>query len=527
MRSSSLLPLSLLGAVSGSHAAHLQLSGRTESSPAELQRRGSMTGTIVQLGDSQNVQYMTNVSLNGAPFSVMIDTGSSDLWVSAPVPGAVSQNYHASVSYASGEAQGGVMSATLDFAGFSIESQYFIEAPSANATDGASGLIGLGPSSGSNVRFGGGSAAANPPLDRIFTSNSSVSPFIAILLQRSDDPEEPYPGDLSVGEVLSDYQDIYNQPKHPVTTVSLSGGQHWQTLLDVNGIIGPNGKPISISTQVTGAKSQNATVVFDTGFTLPQVPPNVAQALYGDVPGSVLTNISGLGEIWALPCDQEVNATFLFAGVEFPIHPLDLNFDGLDLQTNGKTFCVGAFQPYSFDIVEEGEVFFDMILGMAFLRNAYMLINFGNLVNAATPSSDTAYIQLLPMTDAAKAAQDFLSVRQNGTGYAEPDDLGILLHSTPVTTGSRSPLASWVVSVIAGGVILFILIMLCACCCCRRRRAKTTVVVPVNVWTGYSVQSYRPIYEPSPQAATDMHVPAPAYTPTYVPEYKTAWDSRP
>jgi hypothetical protein len=148
-----------------------------------------------------------------------------------------------------------------------------VEAPSANATDGASGLIGLGPSSGSNVRFGGGSAAANPPLDRIFTSNSSVSPFIAILLQRSDDPEEPYPGDLSVGEVLSDYQDIYNQPKHPVTTVSLSGGQHWQTLLDVNGIIGPNGKPISISTQVTGAKSQNATVVFDTGFTLPQVPP--------------------------------------------------------------------------------------------------------------------------------------------------------------------------------------------------------------------------------------------------------------
>lgn len=68
----------------------------------------------------------------------------------------------------------------------------------------------------------------------------------------------------------------------------------------------------------------------------------VAQALYGDIPGAVLTNISGLGEIWVLPCDQEVNATFLFGGVEFPIHPLDLNFDGFGLQADGKSYCVGA-----------------------------------------------------------------------------------------------------------------------------------------------------------------------------------------
>lgn len=70
---------------------------------------------------------------------------------------------------------------------------------------------------------------------------------------------------------------------------------------------------------------------------------SVAQALYGDIPDAVLSNVSGIGEIWVLPCDQEVNATFLFAGVEFPIHPLDLNFDGFDLQdSNGDSMCVGA-----------------------------------------------------------------------------------------------------------------------------------------------------------------------------------------
>lgn len=70
--------------------------------------------------------------------------------------------------------------------------------------------------------------------------------------------------------------------------------------------------------------------------TLTRHDSHIAEALYGNVPGASFTNIAGLGEIWALPCDQELNATFLFAGIEFPIHPLDLNFDMGDNQ------CVGA-----------------------------------------------------------------------------------------------------------------------------------------------------------------------------------------
>ncbi|KAG9315853.1 aspartic peptidase domain-containing protein [Chiua virens] len=527
MRLSLLLSSGIFALVAPSYASHLPLSGRLGYSSPNLGRRTAMSGTLSQLNDSQNLVYTTNVSFNGSPFSIMIDTGSADLWVSRTVPDAVPQDFQAGVTYASGSAAGDVMSATFDFAGFSIQSQYFIEAPAGDAAAGADGLIGLGPSSGSTIRGLGNSSAANPPLDRIFMSNASVSPILAILLQRSDDPDEPYPGDLAIGEVLSDYKDILNQPQHPVTIAPLAGGQHWQTLLDVNGIIGPDGKPIEIKTQVTGAQTQNATVIFDTGFSLPQVPSYVAEALYGAIPNSVLTNVSSLGEIWVLPCDQEVNATFLFGGVEFPIHPLDLNFDGLGLQQDGQTACVGAFQPFSFDIEQDGEILFDMVLGMAFLRNAYMLIDFGNMVNAATPSTDTAYIQLLPITNATQAAEDFASVR-NGTGDGSGNSDGNLLSSSSGSKSSHKKTSTWVIIVVVA-VCLVLLLLVCGAIYYRRRRARNASV-PSGGWVATAPQAnYQPIYEPSPQAAYDIHMAPqaahPGYTPAYVPEYKTAWDA--
>jgi len=52
-----------------------------------------------------------------------------------------------------------------------------------------------------------------------------------------------------------------------------SGSQHWQSLIDENGILGPDGQPIALATVVD--KTANAlrlTAVFDTGFSLTQVP---------------------------------------------------------------------------------------------------------------------------------------------------------------------------------------------------------------------------------------------------------------
>lgn len=67
--------------------------------------------------------------------------------------------------------------------------------------------------------------------------------------------------------------------------------------------------------------------------------------------------------MWTLPCSTELNVTYLFSNVSYPVHPLDTvtsAFRG-PADANGDPTCVGAFQPIS--LSNQG---FDIILGMSF-----------------------------------------------------------------------------------------------------------------------------------------------------------------
>lgn len=70
----------------------------------------------------------------------------------------------------------------------------------------------------------------------------------------------------------------------------------------------------------------------------------MSDALYSGVPGAEYTQVTGLGSVWILPCDQEINFAFVFGGVKIPIHPLDANMNGTDLGltfSNGTSVCFG------------------------------------------------------------------------------------------------------------------------------------------------------------------------------------------
>jgi hypothetical protein len=157
-----------------------------------------------------------------------------------------------------------------------LHTRVLVQIQPSSANPEGQGLIGLGPNVGSNIHSAlKGELKGDTVLDRIFRQDPSTPNILTILLSRSNDSAEQYSGEITVSEIITGLETITNQPKLTVKTVpsSRSGDQHWQVLLDPNGIIGPDGRPIAVSTKVSSTQSQSRlTAVFDTGFTFNQVP---------------------------------------------------------------------------------------------------------------------------------------------------------------------------------------------------------------------------------------------------------------
>ncbi|KAJ7079759.1 aspartic peptidase domain-containing protein [Mycena belliarum] len=505
-----LLPASLLTFILlGDFACALRLhfeGRRIPQEQRELRRRGSLAGSS-PLENSADLQYTANITVGGVPFEVIIDTGSADLWVAGSVPSGQATGKAATISYASGSASGPVKTSDLLFGGYTVPKQAFIEVPPDTAHPIGQGLIGLGPSSGSVIYQAFASEdEGNTVLDSIFIQNTSTPNFITFILGRLNDPSSTFPGDLSVGEILPNYTAVVNQPKLPSTDVSIgnSANQHFQILLDANGFIGPDGSSIPITSKVgSTSNKKQATVVIDTGFSLPQVPSSVAKAIYGQFSGAELVNDTAVGQIWIVPCKQEVNVTLKFGGKSYPVHPLDSTIDpkifGLSARTNsaGVNSCLGLFQPFSFDTGSNPT--YDMIFGMAFLRNVYTLIDFGDYVADSKNKADP-YIQFLSITDPADAHNDFVQSRLNGV-----DTTNNIFNSNNTTIDDGNPkkfnkLYYIIGASVLGGLLLIALGILL----CRRRKSSQQGV-------------YRPLHLPAPGAtgAPPMYQQGPMYQQPY------------
>ncbi|KAL1939796.1 hypothetical protein VTO73DRAFT_9496 [Trametes versicolor] len=468
---------------------HGRIAGFSSSDGGDVRRfnrlgaRASIEGTP-DITNSGNTMYKTNITLNGKQFNVLIDTGSSDLTVTGDVPNAADTGKTAGVTYALGDTKGPVKTATLNFEGFTVQNQAFIQQPVDSSHSEGDGILGLGPSSGSEVLAQVGKNTGDPVLDRIFRQNLTTPNFLTILLGRADDPTDTFVGDITVGEVVSPFENITSQPRLPVTEVSARSGQRWTAFLDENGIIGPDGQHIVTPKKANGNRLN---VLFDSGFTFPQVSKRIADAIYSRVPGAKFTTVSNApGQMWTLPCSTELNVTYLFSNVSYPVHPLDTvtsAFRG-PADANGDPTCVGAFQPIS--LSDQG---FDIILGMSFLRNAYMLINFGDYVDGAAASKvGDPYIQLLPLTDPAEAHRDFVQVRMGGIDRSADLKLRPALTDTSdddddsTTTDSGDNIKKYLPYIIAGSVaggLILLGLVLYAC-------------------FGGSKKRYRPLHDPAP-----------------------------
>ncbi|TRM63783.1 aspartic peptidase domain-containing protein [Schizophyllum amplum] len=424
-------------------AFHVRMEGQIRPrSASSLAARGNLEGTS-PLTNSADISYYTNVTLGGEQFKVLIDTGSSDLWVAGSVKNAKDTGHTSGVTYAVGAVKGPIKTAELEFSGFTVPDQAYIEVTPSRSQPASVGLIGLGPNSGSNVYQEMGDDSGMAVLDSIFTQNTSTPNYITVLLGRLDDPTDTFPGDLTVGTVLDNYTDVQSQPKLNVTEVPVrdEGDQHFQILIDEGGIIGPDGKSINVSSEVDETQNKKqATAVLDTGFSLSQVPMNVAAAIYGRFPGAEYANVTGVGATWIVPCSAEVNLTIKLSGKEYPVHPMDTTLDPATLgltgvkNSDGDDCCIGTYQPVSFDIGDSPT--YDMILGMSFIRNVYALFNYGDFLVDSKGKADP-YIQLLSTTDPSEAHSDFVKVRLNGDASAGDNTLSANPASTTTTHAQK------------------------------------------------------------------------------------------
>jgi len=242
--------------------------------------------------------------------------------------------------------------------------------------------------------------------------------------------------------------------------------------------------------------------VFDTGFTFPQVPRPVSDAIYGCVQGA---EYDTKNQLWLVPCDQLLNISFNFGGQNYPIHPLDtVSADFNMTSSTGKSMCVGTFQPITSAFSLLGS--YDLILGMGFLRNTYTLLDYGNFIEDTSHDTGSPYVQLLSVTNVNDAHTDFIKVRLNGKDNTSDPSKALLpsgqCQSSPESDAEKKAhyeekiLSRW--PYILAGCLVFLLLCIGLCvwrCCCRRgkkaKKSKKNTVLPAT----NSV--YMPLHDPA------------------------------
>ncbi|KAF9533071.1 aspartic peptidase domain-containing protein [Crepidotus variabilis] len=484
----SLLPLSLLLSIFEAPvlAVIFDFKALVDRTPtSELSRRDP-----IPVSNTGNAQYVSNITIGGQTLRVLLDTGSSDLWVhfpSAGPSGAKDTGKAVSLSYAVGKAGGNVQTAEVKLANYTVADQAFLNVVDTSTftsnikAQGYDGLLGLGPSSGSVIRKNVGDDVAETLLQRIFEADKGTNNYISFTLDRKNDPTVDYTGQFSISEIIPPFNNITSMPKLDVDKVNrlLKADQHWQALTDEdNGIIGPDGQPITIDSIVPGAPKGQFVAVIDSGFTFSQVPRDVSDQIYGRVQGAAYDEVN---QWWLVPCGQYLNISFNFGGVNYPIHPLDTVVDDNFAKTDstGKKVCIGAFQPITSAFSLLGN--YDMILGMCFLRNVYALLDFGNWIENSS-DQEHPYIQMVPTTSVAEGRGDFIQVRLSGTDTISDSRWTLLpaaqMQHSPISAEEKKKkyqemiLSRW--PYIFVGCLAFIILTtgFCIWKCCQRRRAR-------------------------------------------------------
>lgn len=340
--------------------------------------------------------YSGRIMVAGEPFDVLLDTGSTDLWLDTKgvnLSGVKDTGVFGGVIYEDGRSvAGNITQVDISWGNFSVKDQVFINAPGTNATSGQfDGLLGLGPPSLAFVPqfLQNASSTVNSMnlLDNIFSLYPDESNYITFLLSRSIVGTVDG-GDFTIGEITPGYEAISKAPQLLVES------DRWLTFMDAMIINGKRVTGESVGYQGIQVPKGKTTAIFDTGITLDIAPRSFVDAMFKDIPGAEFDDDFGL---YRIPCDAKVNVSLVFGDDVYPIHPMDIV---APLAVNGSDpICFGGFLA-----APEMTTFGDFQFGDIVLRNLYTLFDFGKW---ARVGDSQPFIQIISLTDADKAWAEF------------------------------------------------------------------------------------------------------------------------
>lgn len=356
---------------------------------AKKKKRASGTNTIINQGSDSSFFGTVTIGTPPVPYNVILDTGSSDLWVagsgcttcgntptldlstssnsrrqfgsgsSSNPPSSSLTNLKApfSITYGSGAASGTLVQDVVSMAGFSVVDQVFAVCDDVSdglLNDPVSGLMGLA--------WNTIASSGAKPFWQTLAEKSGVwdEPLMAFQLTRfnndSSAKSEEHGGSFTLGFTNSslftgdiEYHDIPSGAEtywiQPLTTLTTN----------------------SQSISLPSSSSPESFAAIDTGTTLIGGPPDIIQQIYANVPNSQPLRGNSQG-YYAFPCTQDVQSAMGYGdgGKAWDISPDDFRA----FEISGTGMCVGAFFELDLGGGGDGGVP-NWIVGDSFLKNVY------------------------------------------------------------------------------------------------------------------------------------------------------------
>ncbi|KAI9636922.1 aspartic peptidase domain-containing protein [Dioszegia hungarica] len=351
-----------------------QLEGRTldihrrELIERDMKKRAVGNVTLVNVGIDASYAAPVQIGNPAQTFLLILDTGSSDLWVagsqcttatcratttftSSSSSSFASTNDPFSITYGSGQAQGVIAQDTVAMGGFSVNQQGFavVNATSANLIRSPiSGLMGLAWRALAQT-------AATPFWQTLAASGQWSSQEMGFYMRR-------YRG-------VSGVQSVERQGGEfimgGVDTARFTG--------DINYISLPQSSldfwriPVQGMTVQGNSVSLNSPqAAIDTGTTLIGVPSTVIKSIYAQIPSSsAMSASSGYEGYYQYPCSTNVSVTMQFGGLSYRISAQDFNLGAFN--TRDPTMCTGCFFEMNLSSASPAQ----WIVGASFLKNVY------------------------------------------------------------------------------------------------------------------------------------------------------------